>query len=92
MRYHPKPKTTTSNLSSISNRYELLPDSDTNNLLIRIQLKYTEFMGAYIDVIENYVKTFGQKYRVTEFHIVYDWSSTDIWIFKTNIPYELSIK
>lgn len=92
MRYHPKPKTTTSNLSSISNKYELLPDSDTSNLSIRIQLKYTEHMTAYLDIIENYVKTFGKKYRITEFHIVYDWSNCDIWLFRTNIPYEQSIK
>lgn len=92
MRYHHKPKTTTSNLSSISNRYELLADTDTNNLLIRIQLKYTEHMTAYLDIIENYVKTFGKKYRVTEFHITYDFSSCDMWIFKTNISYDLSIK
>lgn len=92
MRYHPKPKTTTSNLSSVSNKYELQKDSDTNNLLIRIQLKYTEHMTAYLDIIENYVKTFGKKYRVTEFHITYDFSTCDMWVFRTNIPYELTIK
>jgi len=89
MRYHPKPKTTTSNLSSISNRYELLSDSDTSNLSIRIQLKYTEHMTAYLDIIENYVKTYGKKYRITEFHITYDFCTCDMWIFKTNIPFEL---
>ena len=92
MRYHPKPKTTTSNLSSISNRYELLPDSDTSNLSIRIQLKYTEHMTAYLDIIENFVKTYGKKYRITEFHITYDFSSCDMWVFCTTVPYYLTIK
>lgn len=92
MSYHHKPRTNSSNLSSISNKYKLVQDSTTNNLLIRIELKHLEYLSIYIDVLENYVKSYSKKYRITEFHIVYDWSSCDIWVFKTNIPFGLIVE
>ena len=92
MSYTTKPRTTTSNLSTISTNYELLKEKNTNNLIIRIELKYPEYMTSYLDIIENYVKLFGKKFRIIEFNIVYDWSSCDMWFFKTDVPFELIIE
>jgi hypothetical protein len=83
-------KISNSELSSISTNHQYISDKN-NNLSIRIELKYPEYLNLYLVVLENHVRTFGKKYRITEFHIVYDLFSSDIWKFKTDVPFELTI-
>jgi len=81
-------KISNSELSSISTNHQYISDKN-GNLSIRIELKYPEHLNLYLKVIENHVKSYGKKYRITEFHIVYDSFSCDIWKFKTDVPYSL---
>ena len=84
-------KSTSSDLSTISSNFELHSDESTNNLIILIELEYTQFLTAYIDVIENFVKSHGKNYKINDFHIVRDWKSVNIWVFNTNLPMDLVI-
>ena len=84
-------KTTSVDLSSISQNFELHPDPNTNNLNIAIELEYPQFLTAYLDVIENYVKTYGKKYKIDVFYTVNYWSSCNMWVFNTNIPFDLAV-
>ena len=81
-------KITNSDLSSISTNHQYISDKN-NNLSIRIELKYPEYLNLYLVVLDNHVKSYGKKYRITEFHIVYDSFSSDFWKFKTNVPFSL---
>ncbi len=84
-------KTTSADLSTISSNFELHADPNTNNLNIAIELEYPQFLTAYIDVIENFVKSHGKQYKINDFHIVRDWSSCNMWVFTTNIPFHLVV-
>ena len=81
-------KISNSELSSISTNHQYISDKN-GNLSIRIELKYPEHLNLYLVVLENHVKSYGKKCRITEFHIVYDSFSCDIWKFKTDVPYSL---
>jgi hypothetical protein len=75
--------------STISSKFEFHADPTMNNLIIHIELEYPQFLTAYIDVIENFVKDYGKKYKINDFHIARDWKSVNMWVFNTNIPFEL---
>jgi len=81
-------KISNSELSSISTNRQYISDKN-GNLSIRIELKYPEHLNLYLVVIEKHVRTFGKKYSITEFHIVYDSFSSDFWMFRSNVPYSL---
>jgi len=82
-------KISNSELSSISTNHQYISDKN-NNLSIRIELKYHEYLNLYLVVLENHVKSYGKKYRITEFHIVYDFFSSDMWMFRSNVPFGLT--
>ena len=82
-------KITSSDLSTISTSHMYISDKN-DNLSIRIELKYPEYLNLYLVVLENHVKSYGKKYKITEFNIVYDLFSCDIWKFKTDVPFELT--
>ena len=82
-------KISNSELSSISTNHQYISDKK-NNLSIRIELKYPEYLNLYLVVLENHVKSYGKKYKITEFNIVYDLFSCDIWKFKTDVPFGLT--
>ncbi|MEI7677697.1 MAG: hypothetical protein WCJ03_13055, partial [Bacteroidales bacterium] len=84
-------KTTSTDLSTISANFEFHADPNTNNLSIVIELEYPQFLTAYLDVIENYVKTYGKKYKIDVFYTVNNWSSCNMWVFTTNIPFQLVV-
>ena len=84
-------KTSSADLSSISQKVELHADPNTNNLSIAIELEYPQFLTGYIDVIENYVKSYGKKYKIDVFFTVNNWSSCNMWVFTTNIPFHLVV-
>ena len=84
-------KSTSTDLSTISSTFEFHSDESTNNLIIRIELEYPQFLTAYIDVIENFVQSYGKKYKINDFHIVRDWKSVNMWVFNTNLPMNLVI-
>jgi hypothetical protein len=48
-------------------------------------------MITYLDVIENFVKSHGKKYKINDFHIVRDWKSVNMWVFNTNLPFDLVV-
>lgn len=81
-------KNTSADLSSISHNFEFHSDELTNNLIILIELEHPQFFIAYIDVIENFVKSHGKQYKINDFHIVRDWKSVNMWVFNTNIPFD----
>ena len=84
-------KTTSTDLSTISSKFEFHADEVTNYLIILIELECPQFLTAYIDVIENFVKSNDKKYKITDFHIVRDWKSVNMWVFNTNLPADLVV-
>ena len=84
-------KTTSTDLSTISSKFEFHADEVTNYLIILIELEYPQFLTAYIDVIENFVKSHGKQYKINDFHIVRDWKSVNMWVFNTNLPMDLVV-
>ena len=84
-------KSTSSDLSTISSKFEFHSDETTNHLIILIELEYPQFLTAYIDVIENFVKFYGKNYNINDFHTVRDWKSVNMWVFNTNLPMDLVV-
>ncbi|MEI7677482.1 MAG: hypothetical protein WCJ03_11935 [Bacteroidales bacterium] len=89
MKKKKRTKITSADLSSISHNFEFHSDELTTSLVILIELEFPQFFTAYIDVIENFVKSHGKKYKINDFHIVRDWKSANMWVFNTNIPFNL---
>ena len=82
-------KTTTTDLTTISSKFEFNADPNTNNLSIVIELEHPQYLTAYLDVLENFVKYHGKKYKINDLHTVRDWKSVNMWVFNTNIPFHL---
>ncbi|MEI7676124.1 MAG: hypothetical protein WCJ03_05030 [Bacteroidales bacterium] len=89
MKKKKRTKTTSADLSSISHNFEFHPDKLTNSLIILIELEFPKFFIEYIDVIENFVKSHGKQYKINHLHIVRDWKSANMWVFNTDIPFNL---